>query len=81
MDLSNINAGDNHSNQQDNNDNGQQGLSSMHYNNHSRGPSANGRVPNLSRGEFDRLSREGRCFNCKGTGHLARNCTKVHPLK
>jgi hypothetical protein len=33
-------------------------------------------VPGLSKEEYDRLSREGRCFLCKGTGHLARNCDK-----
>jgi len=33
-------------------------------------------VPGLTRDEFDRLSRENRCFNCKQPGHLARNCTK-----
>lgn len=32
-------------------------------------------VPNLSQDEFDRLSREGKCFRCKQTGHLARNCS------
>lgn len=33
-----------------------------------------GRVEKLTREEFDRLSREGKCFNCKQPGHLARNC-------
>lgn len=33
-----------------------------------------GRVENLTREEFDRLSKEGKCFNCKQPGHLARNC-------
>lgn len=38
-------------------------------------PSANrGLVLNLTREEFDSLSRQGKCFNCKQTGHLARNC-------
>jgi hypothetical protein len=37
-------------------------------------------VPGLSRPEFDQLSREGKCFNCKQTGHLARNCPKLKPL-
>lgn len=32
--------------------------------------------PSLSRDEFDRLSRDGKCFNCKQPGHLARNCPK-----
>lgn len=39
-----------------------------------RAPQRN--VPGLSRDEYDRLSREGRCFSCKGIGHLARNCDK-----
>lgn len=33
-------------------------------------------VPGLTREEFDRLSRENRCFACKQPGHLARNCSK-----
>jgi hypothetical protein len=33
-------------------------------------------VPGLSKEEFDKLMREGRCLKCKETGHLARNCTK-----
>jgi len=33
-------------------------------------------VPGLTREEFDRLSRESRCFACKQQGHLARNCSR-----
>jgi hypothetical protein len=33
-------------------------------------------VPGLTREEFDKLSRENRCFACKQPGHLARNCSK-----
>lgn len=33
-------------------------------------------VPGLTRDEFDRLSRENRCFSCRQPGHLARNCTR-----
>ncbi len=42
-----------------------------------RRPFAGARVPNLSREEFDRLSREGKCFHCRQPGHLARNCPKA----
>jgi hypothetical protein len=41
---------------------------------HRSGSAAPRRVPGLSREEYDRLSREGRCFWCKNTGHMARNC-------
>lgn len=34
-------------------------------------------VPNLSVQEYDRLSREGKCFHCKEPGHVARNCPKL----
>jgi hypothetical protein len=46
------------------------------------GPNVRGSagVPGLSRQEFDQLSRDGKCFNCKQTGHLARNCPKAKPL-
>ena len=42
-----------------------------------RRPFAGARVATLSREEFDRLSREGKCFHCRQTGHLARNCPKA----
>lgn len=35
-------------------------------------------VPGLSKEEFDKLIKEGKCFQCKETGHLARNCPKSH---
>lgn len=41
-----------------------------------RGGFRGGRKSNLSREEFDRLSREGKCFECKEAGHLGRNCPK-----
>jgi hypothetical protein len=31
----------------------------------------------LPQAEFERLRREGRCFNCKVKGHLSRNCLGV----
>ena len=34
-------------------------------------------VPGLSRSDFDKLSQEGKCFQCKETGHIARNCPKA----
>ena len=33
-------------------------------------------APGMSREEFDKLMKEGKCFKCKETGHLARNCQK-----
>ena len=36
----------------------------------------NNRVPNLSREEYDKCMKEGRCFKCKAPNHLARNCNK-----
>jgi hypothetical protein len=36
----------------------------------------NRRVPGLSRDEYDRCMKTNLCFQCKGTGHLARNCPK-----
>lgn len=32
------------------------------------------RVPGLSKDEYQRLSREGKCFRCKQPGHMARDC-------
>jgi len=39
-----------------------------------RGGRSGRQVQDLSQEEYDRLSREGKCFRCKQTGHLARNC-------
>jgi hypothetical protein len=61
-------------------------LNAMHFRGGHRGPfrgGARGRggyvgnrqVNGLSREEFDKLSRERKCFKCKKTGHLARNCS------
>lgn len=41
-------------------------------NNYSR--NNNRRVPGLAKDEYDRCMKEGKCFRCKRTGHLARNC-------
>lgn len=53
-------------------------LAAMYQGPSRRGPprSQYSGVPNLSREEYDRLSVERRCFNCQGTGHMARNCSK-----
>lgn len=37
----------------------------------------NGRVPNLSKEDYDRLRGENKCFRCKKTGHIARHCPNV----
>jgi len=36
-----------------------------------------GHVPGLSQADFDKLSKEGKCFKCREAGHLARNCPKA----
>jgi hypothetical protein len=49
------------------------------FNNNMNGYNPTGprrQVDGLSREEFDRLSREGKCFKCQQTGHLARNCNQ-----
>jgi hypothetical protein len=33
-------------------------------------------VPGVSREEFERCRREGRCLRCKQTGHVAKDCHK-----
>ena len=38
-------------------------------------------VPGLSRADFDKLSKEGKCFHCRESGHLARNCPKAQKSK
>lgn len=35
------------------------------------------RVPNLSKEEYFRLRSEGRCYRCKGVGHLSRDCPRT----
>jgi len=44
----------------------------------SGGPNRGGKhsAPGMSKEEFDKLMKEGKCFKCKETGHLARNCPK-----
>ena len=36
-------------------------------------------IDGLGKEEYDKLSREGKCFKCKNAGHLARNCTGAKP--
>lgn len=38
----------------------------------------NSRVPNLSKEDYQRLRREGKCFRCRQTGHVGRLCPKLH---
>ena len=33
----------------------------------------------LSKEDHERYMKEGRCFNCAGTGHIGRNCSKPKP--
>lgn len=53
-------------------------LAAIHASHSRRGPPREYHrgVPNLSREDYDRLSAERKCFNCQGTGHIARNCIK-----
>ena len=54
----------------------------------SRGSSSRGnssgsgnRVPGVSKEDFERCRREGRCLNCKQKDHIARDCKNSHSLK
>jgi hypothetical protein len=41
-----------------------------------RGHGAAGpRVPGVSKADYERCRKEGRCLNCKKKGHVARECT------
>jgi len=40
-----------------------------------------GKPRRLSNPEYDRLRREGRCFNCKRRGHVSAQCTKDEGLR
>jgi hypothetical protein len=43
---------------------------------------SSGKVPGVSKEEFERCRKEGLCLKCKEAGHLARDCTKpVRHLK
>ena len=35
----------------------------------------------LSRAKLDELRAEGKCFNCRQTGHEQRNCPKLQSMK
>jgi len=48
--------------------------------NHGKGGGGN-RVPNVSKEDYDRCRREGRCLNCKQKDHVARDCKNSHSLK
>ena len=37
------------------------------------------RRPKLSEEDRIMLMREGRCFKCRGFGHLAKDCQETHP--
>ena len=39
-------------------------------------PTTNSATPRLTPKETDQLMKFGRCFNCKGEGHVARGCTR-----
>jgi hypothetical protein len=39
------------------------------------------RVPGVSKADYERCRKEGRCIRCKQTGHIARECTKPVSLK
>ena len=45
--------------------------------------SSGGKVPGVSKEEYERCRRENLCIKCKKPGHIASNCTSksVHPLK
>ena len=44
-----------------------------------RNPDSNAMdVDALSMDERTKLMKEGRCFNCKDTGHMAKDCPKKH---
>lgn len=34
----------------------------------------------LSYQEWDKLCAEGKCFNCKEKGHIARNCPEIDEI-
>ena len=38
-------------------------------------------VPGVSKADYERCRKEGRCLKCKGLGHIARECDKPASLK
>jgi Retrotransposon gag protein len=66
----------------------QESVNSMFQGQSSRGSSSRGsssssgnRVPGVSKEDFERCRREGRCLNCKQKDHIARDCKNSHSLK
>jgi len=45
------------------------------------GGGSGSRVPNVSKEDYERCRREGRCLNCKQKDHVARDCKNSHSLK
>jgi hypothetical protein len=86
MELGNVNAEDREWSDMDGGDSEDENvlnaISFRPSNSSSRRPNKGGaganrgkRVPGLSRDDFVKLSKEGKCFRCREPGHIARDCT------